>query len=248
MARLLHHSIEKIFKTYLIFTKELNPFLKNKFINILTKTFLRSVLFFAFLFFVNGNIQAQRELGDCTIHYSVTYRDKDSVLVNALKTVYIHGAQVRSDFSYASANYLQTILQNNNSGNTNILKEIGANKYKIVLDSSSWRKKNSIYNNSKTELEDDDVIVILGYRCGKALLSLENGNQYNIYYTLDVVPSSKENKYQFKDIPGIVMRYESVDSSNADPIIIRAKSINLMPIAEHLFVVPTKGYRIINDF
>jgi len=222
--------------------------LKKEPIYILNKILHRLLLIVGLVLLGIMEIYAQRELGDCTIHYSVTYRDKDSVLVNAAKTVYIHGAQVRTDFSYANVNYLQTILQNNTTGNVNILKEIGANKYKTVLDSTDWRFKNALYQNATTILDNNDVTVILGYRCGKALQSLENGSQYHVYYTLDVVPSSKENKFQFKDIPGIILRYESLDASKADPIIINAKSINLMPISEHFFVVPTKGYRIINDF
>lgn len=222
--------------------------MKKEPIYILNKILHRLLLIVGLVLLGIMEIYAQRELGDCTIHYSVTYRDKDSVLVNAAKTVYIHGAQVRTDFSYANVNYLQTILQNNTTGNVNILKEIGANKYKTVLDSTDWRFKNALYQNATTILDNNDVTVILGYRCGKALLSLENGSQYHVYYTLDVVPSSKENKFQFKDIPGLILRYESLDASKADPIIINAKSINLMPISEHFFVVPTKGYRIINDF
>lgn len=191
---------------------------------------------------------AQRELGDCTIYYSVSFKDKDSTMVNASKTLYIHGAQVRSDFSFPSSNYLQTIIQNNNTGVVNILKEVGGSKYKTTLDSVEWRKSNHIYQNAKTVLDTKEVSVILGYRCAKAVMTLDDGGQYYIYYTLDVIPSHKENKYQFKDIPGIVLRYESIDESTATPIVIKAKSINLMPIADHLFTVPTKGYRISNDF
>ncbi|WP_447640103.1 MULTISPECIES: hypothetical protein [Chitinophagaceae] len=216
--------------------------------SILTNVVAKACFVIAFLFFTATGLNAQRELGDCTINYTVNYRGKDSVMVNALKTVYIHGALVRTDFSYAKANYLQTIIQNNTSGVVNILKEVGDNKYKTVLDSVDWRRKNSMYLNSKTTLEVTDVTIILGYRCGKAMLTLENGNQYNAYYTLDVVSSNKENKYQFKDIPGIVLRYESVDESNAEPLRINAKNINLMPVSDHLFAIPMKGYRIVNDF
>lgn len=207
------------------------------------------VLTTLFFLFTLNIIFAQRVLGDCTIYYTVTYKDKDSLtIVNALKTVYIHGAQVRSDFSYSSSNYLQTIIQNNNTGIVNVLKEIGPNKYKTTVDSVGWKMHNNVYNNIKTDIDDDYVKILLGYRCGKAQLTLENGAKYNVYYTLDVIPSCKENKYQCKDIPGMVLQYESVDESNASPIVIKAKSINLMPIADHLFKVPNKGYRISNDF
>ncbi|MFT4205183.1 MAG: hypothetical protein QM610_14865 [Chitinophagaceae bacterium] len=223
----------------------MNDVLRSLFFNISIKPLVRCGIVSLCVLLAYVEARSQRQLGDCTIYYSVTYQDKDSVLVNAFKTVYIHGGQVRTDFSYNTANYLQTILQNTTTGYVNILKEIGPNKYKAILDSSDWRIKNNMYQNATTVLDTESVVVILGYRCGKALLSLENGSKYNVYYTLDVVPSAKENKYQFKDIPGIVMRYESVDDSNADPIVIHARSINLMPISEHLFHVPSRGYRIL---
>ena len=203
----------------------------------------------AFLFFYQNTISAQKVLGDCTIYYSVVYKDKDSIVIlNAQKTVFIHGSLIRTDFANTTNNYLQTIIQNNRTGVVNVLKEIGNNKYKTTLDSVAWKTHNSLYNNMKTSLYEDDVKVILGYRCAKALMTLENGAKYEVYYTLDVVPSSKENKYQFKDIPGIVLQYESIEDSNASPVVIKAKSINLMPIANHLFNIPIRGYRVSNDF
>ncbi|PZP51750.1 MAG: hypothetical protein DI598_02475 [Pseudopedobacter saltans] len=243
--------VDFILSYSLFLSKKPTNILENHHIVILQKSIVKFFLIAAFVFFAHNNLFAQRILGDCTIYYTVTYKDKDKdslVVVNALKTVYIHGAKVRTDFSFSTSNYLQTVIQNNNLGTVTVLKEIGVNKYKTTLDSSGWRLHNTIYNNIKTNTDEDFVKVILGYRCGKATLSLENGAKYDAYYTLDVTPSSKENKYQFKDVPGVILQYESVDESTASPIVIKAKSINLMPISDHLFNIPTKGYRISNDF
>ena len=54
-----------------------------------------------------------------------------------------------------------------------------------------------------------DTKKILDYTCKKAVLTLKNGTDYTVYYVPWLVPSVNENPFEFKDVPGLVLEYES---------------------------------------
>jgi len=91
---------------------------------------------------------------------------------------------------------------------------------------------------------DDDVKTILGYECKKAIVKLKNGSIYNMYYTTAIIPSASENPFEFKDVPGFVLEYET-GGNKSSKITYTAIQINFDPVPASKFKIPTSGYRVL---
>lgn len=188
--------------------------------------------------------QSQKIVGDCTVTYAIS-SDNDSLskaLNNTTKTLYVRGKEVRSDLQ--SPIFQQSVIYNAMTGTAVILKEVNGIKYMSSLDSAKWR----IYNNSYTGMNvtlSNESKTILGYECKKATATLKDGSVMNIYYATDIAPSTPENQFQFKDIPGFVLEYDSKTEDKKSSIVYTATSINLMPVPAYKFTIPTRGYRIL---
>lgn len=188
---------------------------------------------------------AQRVIGDCTIIYDVLIdsgKDSTQIPNNLSKTVYIKGKQVRTDLT--SPSFSQTTIFNNSTGNVVILKEVGTNKYISTFDEAAWRQKNKQYENIETTFPAEEE-TILGYRCKKAVSKLRDGKTIEMYYTTDIVPSTQENPYQFKNVPGFVLQYQSQLEGSNQIVIFKAVKIDLSPVPMSKFDIPKSGYRIL---
>ncbi|MCZ2223250.1 MAG: hypothetical protein LC122_06425 [Chitinophagales bacterium] len=191
-----------------------------------------------------------RVLAECTIDFSVDVselRGLDNTTLETfkatIKTVYIKGNQSRVDF--ISPSFSQSVIYDKNTGNAVILREIGNNKFLTKLSSDAWIKTNSRFENTTIKTLDETK-TILGYECKKAILTLADGVSLNLYYLPKFIPSVKEFEYQFKDLPGLVLEYESQDK-NGQIIKYTATKINVSPVPISKFDIPTTGYRILNE-
>lgn len=192
----------------------------------------------------------QRVLAECTIDFSVDVSELtglDNTTIETFKattkTVYIKANQSRVDFK--SPSFSQSVIYDKKTGDAVILREIGNNKFLTKLNSDTWKKNNSRFNNA-TFKTLDETKTILGYECKKAVLTLVDGVSLNLYYIPTFIPSVKEFEYQFKDVPGLVLEYESQDK-NGQKIKYSATKINLNPVSISRFEIPTTGYRILNE-
>lgn len=197
-----------------------------------------------------GSSYAQtRVVAECTVSYSIsvdnaTGLDKEAVelLKSSSKTVYIKGNDSRVDLM--SSSFLQTMVFDKTTGNAVILRELGANKFMTKLESKAWIAQNSKYNGMTISYENETKN-ILGYDCKKAVLKLQNGSSFSVYYATAITPSVKEFEFQFKDIPGFVLEYEAQEGG-AQKITYKATKINLNPVQASKFDIPTSGYRLLN--
>ncbi len=208
-------------------------------------------LIYIFIIICNiSKLSAQtRVVAECTVNYSICVNDAEKVdnemialLKSSSKVVYIKGNDSRVDL--ISPTFLQTLLYNKVNGSAVILREMGANKFITKLDNKTWIQQNSKYNNLTITYTNDSKKII-GYDCKKAILQLQNGNTFSVYYAPSIVPSVKEFEFQFKDIPGFVLEYETKES-NSQTITYTATKINFNPVQASKFDVPTNGYRILN--
>ena len=81
-------------------------------------------------------------------------------------------------------------------------------KYISTYNSADWEKEHSVYKGIKISLTNKGK-KILGYDCKEAILQLQNGNTYTIYYLPGIIPSVTENDFEFKAVPGLVLQYEA---------------------------------------
>lgn len=198
------------------------------------------------LFFLNSVTFAQRPIvvGDCTITYKISGTDAstNTNLAGAKKILYIKGKMARADI--IGSNYRQSVIYDNSSGTAVVLKEIGTEKYMSSYAESEWKKENVRFQQQTTKLTADTK-KILDYDCKKAVITLKDGSSYNIYYAPNLVPSATENPFQFNDIPGLVLEYETNANNPASKIVYAAVSISFDPVPASRFEIPTQGYRVL---
>jgi len=193
-----------------------------------------------------SNAQNQLAIGDCTVTYSVTGSNAETNenLAGTAKTLYIKGRKSRIDMF--GNNYKQSVIYDNETGTAVILKEIGAEKYISTFSSDEWKKENKQFEGLTVTLTNETK-TILGYECKKAVVHLKNGSYYNIYYAPAIMPSASENPYQFKDIQGFVLQYETYSNKNSSGITYTATIINFNPVPASRFQIPSSGYRILKN-
>lgn len=207
------------------------------------------LLFFAGILFMATGLPAQRVVADCTVTYAISSADSvaDKEVLESLKastkTVYIKGYESRIDL--VSPSFMQSLLYNKSSGTAVILREFGNNKFMTRLDNARWAAENRKYEGMKLLFMNGESKTILGYECKKAVINLKDGSSYTLFYTPLVVPSVREFEYQFKDVPGLVLEFESQDT-NRKVIKYTATKINLSPVLASRFDIPVSGYRILN--
>jgi len=190
-----------------------------------------------------GISQPQKIVSDCTIGYSVISSGSQSSnqFSGASKTVYIRGREIRIDLISSQIN--QTIFYNSNTGQATVLKEIGQSKYISHYSAAEWEKENEMYKVEQLSLTGATK-KILNYDCKEAILQLKNGKSYTVYYTPDIVPSVTENPFEFKDVPGLVLKYEtSMQNSKLEYTAIK---ISFDPVPAYQFEIPKAGYRILH--
>ena len=86
---------------------------------------------------------------------------------------------------------------------------------------------------------------ILGYDCMKVIAKLKDGSSYNVYYASTIIPSNLDYEYQFKNIPGFVLEYETESDDSKTKIRYTATKITLTPVPASKFELPKSGYRIL---
>lgn len=112
------------------------------------------------------------------------------------------------------------------------------------LNSKDWVSQNSKFSGMTISFLNETKN-ILGYDCKKAVLKLQNGSQFTVFYATAIAPSVREFEYQFKDIPGFVLEYEAMEGAG-QTITYTATKINLNPVQASKFDIPVSGYRILN--
>ena len=202
---------------------------------------MKSILMIAFLPAILF-AQQPKIVSDATISFSVSNSSASGRSALGTKTIYVKGKDVKVDL--LSNTFRQTIFYNSNTGSATILKEVGQSKYISNYTADEWKKANEMYNGITVSFTSETK-KILDYNCKQAILKLKNGNTYTLYYTSDIIPSVTENPFEFKDVPGLVLEYESSLSGN-EKIIYTANSINFNPVPSLEFEIPKKGYRILH--
>lgn len=193
-------------------------------------------------------VTAQRVIADCSISYTISTEegsaDKDvsESLKASTKHVYIKGNDSRTDL--VSPTFTQSLIYNKSTGSAVILREFGNNKFMTKLDNARWKEENKKYDGMTVALSAETK-TILGYECKKALMQLKDGTVFTLYYASAIIPSVKEFEYQFKDIPGFVLEFESQEAEGKK-IRYTAAKINLSPVQASRFDIPVSGYRLLN--
>jgi len=142
-----------------------------------------------------------------------------------------------------SPTFLQTTIFDEKTGEAVILRKLNGEKYLSKYSADKWKDKNKDWDGMTVKLTNESK-TILGYPCKKAIATTKAGKNFVIYYTYNLVPSVSENPYQFKNIPGIVLEYES-ETTEGKSIVFKATKINFSPVPTAKFEIPESGYRVL---
>lgn len=202
----------------------------------------------AFGLHFTGNTQNARIVSECTIVYNLSIEDGNSSpellqsLKGASKTVYLKGSKSRTDL--VSPSYSLTIINDTKKDTTIILRELGSTKYMTFLDEAKKLEKNKKFEGI-TLLPTNETKTILGYECKKVVSKLKDGSTYNVYYAPSIIPSTREYEYQFKDLPGLALEYETTSEDGKMVYKFTAVKISMIPVQAARFDIPKSGYRIL---
>jgi GLPGLI family protein len=194
----------------------------------------KTVLIFLFCFIAyNLTAQAPVMVGDCTVTYAVSGGDAgtNKNLAGTTKTFYVKGKMSRVDL-------------NSETGKAVILKEVGSEKYKSIFTAEQWKIENKRFEGVKI-VTTNEKKTILDYDCKKVIATLKDGSSYTMYCATTITPSTQENPYQFKDVPGFVLQYETSSGTSAAKITFTASVINFSPVPASKFEIPSTGYRLL---
>ena len=201
--------------------------------------------FFAAVMLLALPALAQKKLTEGTISYDIvinTGSDKPQAadfLDGATSTVYIKGPKTRTEM--VSSLGTQATIIDGTKNDITILKEFGEQKYLISMTPANFKEANKRFENvTFTYLNDEKTI--LGYKVKKAIGKLDNGSQFTVWYTTDLVPENKDFQYVNRGLPGLAMEYES--SVGNLQVTYTVSKISLNPVPAAKFDLPKSGYRV----
>jgi GLPGLI family protein len=203
---------------------------------------MKKIMFALSLLFIFGYGYSQQPkiISDCTLTFSITSSASEKSDVGT-KIIYIKGKDIRSDF--ISSKFSQSIFFNANTGKATILKTVGKSKYISYYDAEQWKTLNAEYSGVKIFFTGNTK-KILDYDCKEAMLTTPGGKSYTVYYVPSLMPSVIENIFQFKDVPGLVLEYEST-IKETQKITYTAIKIDFNPVPLAQFELPKEEYRIL---
>jgi len=195
------------------------------------------LFFFLAITFIAYTQQA-KVIGECTVTYSIKIANEPG---NATKILYIKGKKTRSEI--ISPSFTQTTIYDSKTGEAVILRELNGEKYLSKFNAAKWKERNKMWDGLAVKLTNEGK-TILDYPCKKAIATTKDGKSFVLYYTTGITPSASENSYQFKNIPGIILEYES-ETSEGKNITFKATRIDFSPVPAAKFEIPESGYRIL---
>ncbi|MEI8142689.1 MAG: hypothetical protein WCG90_07475 [Chitinophagia bacterium] len=195
------------------------------------------VCFFSCIVF---QLQAQTKVvGECTITYDIHQisSNGDTSLVGQ-KQVFIKGNSCKTILT--TPEIIQTLIFNTQQETAIILKEIGLNRFLQYIQYASISPVNLVASK-----KNGVVSSILEYPCESITLSWADGTSMDVTYTNVILPTVTVYEQAFKEIPGLVMRYQ-LTTKLGNTIIYSANKLDLSPIRLNVFEVNKEKYQRIN--
>jgi hypothetical protein len=185
-------------------------------------------------------LQAQTKVvGECAITYDIHQISMkgDTSLVGQ-KQIFIKGNSCKTILKTPA--FTQTLIFNTQQDTAIILKEIGMNKFLQYILYASMQPVNLVASKKNA-----NTSTLLDYPCETITLSWADGNSMEVTYTNLFIPTVTVYEQAFKEIPGLVMRYQ-LTSKEGNKILYNANKVDLSPITLKVFEVNKSNYQQIN--
>ena len=191
------------------------------------------------------NAEAQKRITEGTISYDIVVNTGNSnpsiadMFNGATSIVYLKGFQTR--FERVSSLGVESTIVDGKTGNVNVLKEYGEQKYMITLTPDNWKEANKKYEGIVFKYENE-YKDIAGYKCQKAVGTMKDGTTINVFFTKDLVANNREFEYAYKSLPGLAMEYETVIGSLKVTYTVSKVNFSIVPATK--FDLPKTGFRV----
>ena len=184
--------------------------------------------------------QAQTKVvGECAITYDI-----QQITINGdtskvgLKQIFIKGNSCKTILKTPA--FTQTLIFNTQQDTAIILKEIGLNKFLQYILYASMQPINLVASK-----KNGTTSTLLDYPCETITLTWADGNTMEVTYTTLIIPTVTVYEQAFKEIPGLVMRYQ-LTTKEGSKILYSANKVDLSPITLNVFEVNKSIYQQIN--
>lgn len=190
-------------------------------------------------------LQAQKRITEGTISYDIVVNTGNSnpsiadMFNGATSIVYLKGYQTR--FERVSSLGVESTIVDGKTGNVNVLKEYGEQKYMITMTPDNWKDANKRYEGITFKYENENKD-IAGYKCQKAIGTMKDGTTINVFFTKDLVANNREFEYAFKSLPGLAMEYETSIGNLKVTYTVSKVNFGIIPATK--FELPKTGFRV----
>ncbi len=184
--------------------------------------------------------QAQTKVvGECAITYDIHQISmKGDTSFVGQKQIFIKGNSCKTILKTSA--FTQTLIFNTQQDTAIILKEIGLNKILQYISYASMQPVNLVASK-----KNGTTNTLLDYPCETITLSWADGNSMEVTYTTMIIPTVTVYEQAFKEIPGLVLRYQ-LTTKEGNKILYNANKIDLSPITLNVFEVNKSNYQQIN--
>ena len=184
--------------------------------------------------------QAQTKVvGECAITYDIHQISmKGDTSFVGQKQIFIKGNSCKTILKTPA--FTQTLIFNTQQDTAIILKEIGLNKILQYISYASMQPVNLVASK-----KNGTTSTLLDYPCETITLTWADGNTMEVTYTTLIIPTVTVYEQAFKEIPGLVMRYQ-LTTKEGSKILYSANKVDLSPITLNIFEVNKSNYQQIN--
>ncbi|NLR81833.1 GLPGLI family protein [Chitinophaga polysaccharea] len=206
----------------------------------------RLLLTVVFLY-LSGTLMAQRTVSDAKIVYKMELPPEqlqmDAMLEGSTFTQYMRGPMSRIDMNFNIVHY--TYLINSRTETMTTLIDQHGNKYLIRASKDQYEKDLKQYENVQFK-DQAETKQIAGYACRRAIGTMPDGQTFEVYYAVDLIPENRQYNRRFVNLKGIPLEFEIVTKTGAKTRVIATK-IELYPIPASYFDVPKTGYKEVSQ-
>jgi hypothetical protein len=193
-----------------------------------------------FLSCIVFQLQAQTKVvGECAITYDIHQISlKGDTSLLGQKQIFIKGNSCKTVL--ITPQITQTLIFNTQQDTAIVLKEIGSNKFLQYIQYASMVPANLVASK-----KNGSISTILDYPCESIILSWADGTSMEVTYTTVILPTVTVYEQAFKEIPGLVMRYQ-LTTKEGNQILYSANKVDLSPIRLNVFEVNKSNFQQIN--
>lgn len=197
--------------------------------------------------YLSGTLMAQRTVSDAKIVYKMELPPEqlqmDAMLEGSTFTQYMRGPMSRIDMNFNIVHY--TYLINSRTETMTTLIDQHGNKYLIRASKDQYEKDLKQYESVQFK-DQAETKEIAGYTCRRAIGTMPDGQTFEVYYAVDLIPENRQYNRRFVNLKGIPLEFEIVTKTGAKTRVIATK-IELYPIPASYFDVPKTGYKEVSQ-